>query len=80
MLAKVTLAGGLVVMAVALAPAGASAARAPQSKIPGAIAADGTLVEKVHYWGRCRAWRHECAARWGWRTPGYFRCLGRHGC
>lgn len=79
MLAKLTLAGGLMVMAVALAPAGASAASAPQSVLPGATATDGTLVEKVH-WRRCRAWRHECAARWGWRTPMFFRCMGRHGC
>jgi len=76
MLAKLTLAGGLLVMAAAF---GASAAPAPQSNLLGAISPDGTLVEKVQ-WGRCRAWRHECAARWGWRTPMYFRCLGRHGC
>jgi hypothetical protein len=40
---------------------------------------EGKLVQQVH-WGRCHAWRHECAARWGWRTPMYYRCLGRHGC
>ncbi|MGD9804836.1 MAG: glycosyl hydrolase family 5 [Hyphomicrobiaceae bacterium] len=37
------------------------------------------------YWGpprggRCRAWRHECAARWGWGGPGFNRCLWRHRC
>jgi hypothetical protein len=79
MLAKLILAGGLMVTGLALAPADASAASAPQSTLPGATAASGTLVEKVH-WRRCRAWRHECAARWGWRTPMFFRCLGRHGC
>jgi hypothetical protein len=79
MLAKLTLAGGLMAMAAAFGATGASAAPAPQSRLPGAMSADGTLVEKVQ-WGRCRAWRHECAARWGWRTPGFFRCMGRHGC
>lgn len=35
-----------------------------------------------HYYGggRCRYWRHECAGRWGWSSPGYDRCLWRHGC
>jgi hypothetical protein len=28
----------------------------------------------------CAAWRHECAARWGWETRGFYRCLARHGC
>ena len=31
-------------------------------------------------YGYCRAWRHECAARWGWGTYGFNRCLWRHGC
>lgn len=31
-------------------------------------------------YGRCRAWRHECASRWGWGGHGYHRCLWRHGC
>lgn len=31
-------------------------------------------------YGRCRAWRHECASRWGWGGGGYNRCLWRHGC
>jgi hypothetical protein len=28
----------------------------------------------------CATWRHECAARWGWGTRGFYRCLWRHGC
>ena len=28
----------------------------------------------------CGGWRHECAARWGWGTRGFHRCLWRHGC
>jgi hypothetical protein len=30
--------------------------------------------------GYCRTWRYHCAARWGWHTRGYYRCLWRHGC
>jgi hypothetical protein len=78
MFTKLTLAAGVVAMAAAFAPLGASAAPAmPQSKI--LDVGTGSLVEKVQY-GRCRHWRHECAQRWGWRTPRYFRCLERHGC
>jgi hypothetical protein len=31
-------------------------------------------------YGYCRAWRHECAERWGWGGWGFRRCLARHGC
>jgi hypothetical protein len=36
----------------------------------------------VQWWdiGRCRAWRRECAQRWGWRSDRWYRCLARHGC
>ena len=78
MFTKLTLAAGAVAMAAAFAPLGATAAPAmPQSKI--LDVGTGSLVEKVQY-GRCRDWRHECARRWGWRTPRFFRCLERHGC
>jgi hypothetical protein len=79
MIAKVSLAVGLVLMAATLAPTGASAATAAQSPLTGVIAGDGSLVQKAQ-WGYCHGWRRECAARWGWRTPGFFRCMGRHGC
>ena len=78
MIGKFSLAAGIVLAAAMFAPVGASAA-APQSPVPGAMAFDGTLVQKAQ-WGRCRAWRAECSARWGWRTPRFFRCLARHGC
>jgi hypothetical protein len=78
MFAKLSLAAGLALAAVTLAPIGASAA-APQSPIPGVLAVDGSLVQKTQFYG-CGGWRRECAARWGWRTPGFFRCMGRHGC
>jgi len=32
------------------------------------------------HWGHCRAWRHRCAARWGWGGWEFRRCLRRHGC
>ena len=82
MLTKLSLAAGLVLAAATLAPVGAGAAT-PQSPIPAVVAADGGLIQKAQWgwgYGRCHAWRRECAARWGWRTPGFFRCLGRHGC
>jgi len=77
MFAKLSLAAGLVLAAATLVPAGASAA-APQSPLPG-VTADSSLVQKAQ-WGYCGRWRRECAERWGWRTPGFFRCMGRHGC
>ena len=80
MFRKVTLAAGLLVMAAAFAPIGAVAAPAmPQSKLVDVAADAGSLVQKTHYRG-CRFWHHECAARWGWRTRNYYRCLWRHGC
>jgi hypothetical protein len=30
--------------------------------------------------GYCSAWRYNCAARWGWRSHRYFRCVWAHGC
>jgi hypothetical protein len=80
MIRKLSLAAGLVLAAATFASAGASAA-APQSPVPGAVSFDGAFVQKAQWgYGRCRAWRNECAARWGWRTRGFFRCLARHGC
>ncbi len=80
MFAKLSLAAGLVLAAATLAPISASATTAPQSPVPGTFAVDGSLVQKAQFYGRCRAWRQECAARWGWRSPQFFRCMGRHGC
>ena len=80
MFTKLTLAAGVVAMAAVFAPIGATAAPAmPQTRI---VDVDGgALVQKAQYGHRhCRYWRHECANRWGWRTPRFFRCMGRHGC
>jgi hypothetical protein len=45
-------------------------------------AAQTSPAIEVQFWdmGRCRAWRRECADRWGWRTERWYRCLARHGC
>ena len=78
MFTKLTLAAGVVAMAAAFAPLGATAAPAmPQSRI--VDVGTGSLIEKAQYRG-CRFWHRECAARWGWRSHRYFRCLARHGC
>ena len=75
MIARISLAASLVLMAATFTATGASAA------VTGVIAADGSLVQKTQWgYGYCRGWARECAARWGWRTPQFFRCMGRHGC
>ena len=79
MFAKISVAAGLLALAATFAPV--SAATMPQSRI-GNVAADvGALLQKAQ-WGHrhCRYWHDECAARWGWRTRMYYRCLARHGC
>ena len=80
MIGKISLAAGLVVLATAFGPSLASAASiAPQSTL-GVTKSDSSLMQTVQWGGRCRAWRHECASRWGWRSRGYFRCVARHSC
>ncbi|MET0192004.1 MAG: glycosyl hydrolase family 5 [Hyphomicrobiaceae bacterium] len=73
------LVAGALVLGAALAPHATSAATlSPQSTLRTTDAHE-SLVQKTQY-RYCRRWRHECAERWGWRTPRYFRCLARHGC
>jgi hypothetical protein len=77
---KLSIAAGILMMAAALAPSGATATPAmPQTRIVGVAADAGSLVQKAQF-GRCRFWHRECADRWGWRTRGFYRCLWRHGC
>ena len=52
---------------------------APQTTAITAGAAEGTLTETVQ-WRICRAVHQECAARFGWHTWRYFRCVARGGC
>jgi hypothetical protein len=77
MLTKLSLAAGAVALAIALSPGASAAPALPQATV--AETGSGTLIEKTHFRG-CRFWRHECAARWGWRSRMYHRCLWRHGC
>ena len=64
-------------MAAPLGSAGVQAASLPKLA---PIASEASAVEPVHYYGYCRSWRHECAARWGWGTWRYRRCLSIRGC
>jgi len=80
MMAKLSVAPGLLAGAITLSPHLVSAV--PLSQEPSAIpsaAAEHRLTEEVQF-GRCRYWRRVCAARWGWRTPRFFICMRRHAC
>ena len=53
----------------------------PAGHSPAPAIAVQDLLQPVHYpYYRCRAWRRECAARWGWGGWRYARCMRRHGC
>ena len=84
----VAVAGALFALSAAAALTPASAAPV-MPNMSHASAADMTKVHWTGYWhkhrwgggfGYCRAWRHECADRWGWGTWQFRRCLRRHGC
>jgi len=80
MIVRFSLITGLAAIAIALTPNVASTVPlAPQTTAVIAAAAEGTLTETVQ-WRICRAVRQECAARFGWRTWRYFRCVARRGC
>jgi hypothetical protein len=68
-------AGALFVVAAAASPASAITV-GPHSTAP--IATE-SQAQPVQY-GFCRRERFICADRWGWRTPGFYRCLARRGC
>ena len=78
MIQKFTLLSGLAVAAL-LVP---SSVFAGAAQSPGLKADSPPTVQQVQWWDldRCRAWRRECADRWGWRTDRWYRCLARHGC
>jgi hypothetical protein len=70
---------GLIVAAALLPTSVLAAGYSP----PAQLSVGGPpLVQHAQFWdiGRCRAWRRECADRWGWRTGRWYRCLARHGC
>jgi len=74
----------LLVIAAALATGIALASPASANVLASTkaqVSTERSMIEKVdHRGGRCRAWRHECADRWGWGTWRFRRCLIRHGC
>lgn len=71
------------VVAWALSVAGLIGASQPSSavffSVPGPTTTERALVTEVQYQG-CRAWRRQCARRWGWRGQRYRRCVAWHGC
>jgi len=79
MLCRFTFLSGLAVAAVLMPSAVFAGAQSP---LTGLTADSPSLVQHAQYWdlGRCRAWRRECADRWGWRTERWHRCLARRGC
>jgi hypothetical protein len=74
---KLSVASIMLAAALLLPASVATAGPAPALDRPTA-----SLIEKAQFWDvrRCRAWRRECADRWGWRTERFHRCLARHGC
>lgn len=79
MIGKLTLAAGVVALGTFAGSTFAAAATvAPGASLP--VISGQSLIEKSHYRNRCRAWRRECAARWGWGGWRFRRCLARHGC
>lgn len=74
------MAAALVLPLAATLPANASSP-APQSPAPGRVLdANALLQPAYHPASRCGAWRRECAARWGWGTWRFHRCMGWRGC
>jgi hypothetical protein len=68
-------AGALFLIAAAASPASAITV-GPHSKATGV---EDSAAQPVQF-GYCRRERVLCADRWGWRTPGFYRCLARRGC
>ena len=78
MLRTLTVVSGLAAAAL-FSPTAVVAGALPPAA-PAGVEAAG--VQPAQFWDirRCRAWRRECADRWGWRTERWYRCLARHGC
>ena len=66
-------AGALLMLAAAASPASAVTV-GPHSPV-----AEDALVQLAQF-PYCRAWRRECAARWGWGSRRFYWCLERRGC
>jgi hypothetical protein len=78
MILKLSLIGGVAAMAIALAAQSVSAVPLSNNAL-GTAASEGALVNNVQ-WHYCHRVREGCAAKWGWRSWRYFRCVGRRGC
>jgi len=68
-------AGALLMLAAAASPASAVTV-GPHSVAP---VAEDSLVQLAQF-PYCRAWRRECAARWGFGSRRFYWCLERRGC
>jgi hypothetical protein len=80
MSSKTLLLAGALIVGALIAPLPSQANVIAPVKVPQPVAAD-SLVQQVHRGGpRCWYWRNECAARWGWGTWRFRRCLARHSC
>jgi hypothetical protein len=83
MFGKITLAAGL--MALGIVAGSPISSAGPVAATP-LLATDAGAVQQVQWrgegwrWRQCRYWRRECAERWGWGTPRFYRCLWRHDC
>lgn len=78
MSSKYLLAAGALLAGAMLMPLPSHANVAAPAKSVPSVASDSPLVQLAG--PRCWAWRRECAARWGWGTWRFRRCLARHGC
>jgi hypothetical protein len=96
MLGKAALAAGFIAATVAFGPAGTSAnvqrgGVAVHDRLVMEVKKGGSKSGKSHHhrrhrtgvyleFGYCSAERSACAAKYGWRTRSYYRCLRRAGC
>ena len=80
-LGKSLLFGGFAAAIAAVALLGQSAASAGPVA-PRSDAEGYSMIHKAQWWDfdRCRAWRRECAERWGWGSERWHRCVWRRGC
>jgi hypothetical protein len=79
---KITLAAACLALSTLTLPAASQAAAVAPAQSP--MVKDYSAVETVQWrrrgYNRCRAWRYECASRWGWGTWRMRRCMRLHGC
>ena len=77
MIAKLSLAAGLLALGVAFVP---QASMAAQMSLPNGVTADRSeIAQDVQYGRSCRRANRECRDRFGGGRD-YRRCMRRHGC